>query len=201
MYLKTFRLHFQSDLAAGKVIKLIYNGQVHLHFKMKYLKKKKTIYIFTQMQVLSDAATLSELGLDNNCVVHCLVHQARRPANPSDVINNREQENAQIAGQQHHQLHHFFTGSFHRRAEDIGDPMAQQHLGNNHQGNAAAADAGIDISGLLVPLFGVILGLVWYCRIAYAAHFTATATLSLVGLSGLCLFSFLALRYPGVLDS
>lgn len=163
------RLHFQSDLAAGKVIKLIYNGQV-----------------------LSDSATLSELGLDNNCVVHCLVHQARRPANPTDAItNNREQENL-TAGQQQH-FHHFFTG----------DPLAQfqQHMGNNQQGNAAAAEAGIDIGGLLVPLFGVILGLVWYCRIAYAAHFTAAATLSLVGLSGLCLFSFLALRYPGVLDS
>ena len=144
------------------------------------------------MQVLSDSATLSELGLDNNCVVHCLVHQARRPANPTDAItNNREQENL-TAGQQQH-FHHFFTG----------DPLAQfqQHMGNNQQGHAAAAEAGIDIGGLLVPLFGVILGLVWYCRIAYAAHFTAAATLSLVGLSGLCLFSFLALRYPGVLDS
>lgn len=156
--------------------------------------------LFVLLQVLSEAATLSELGLDNNCVVHCLVHQARHPANPSvDAENNREQGN-HIAGQQQH--HHFFTGSFPRHAEDIGDPMAQfqQHMGNNQQANATAADA-IDIGGLLIPLFGVILGLVWYCRIAYAAHFTAAATLSLVGLSGLCLFSFLALRYPGVLDS
>lgn len=120
-------------------------------------------------QVLSEeSSTLSEFGLDNNSVVHCLIHQHRAPnaaPNPPNIS----------------------PGPTYYTTEDPPPRNPSQQ---------SAADAGIDIGGLLVPLFGVILGLVWYCRIAYATHFTAAATTALVGLSGLCVFSFFIIWYP-----
>lgn len=132
-----------SDLHGNKVVKLIFNGQV-----------------------LSEESTLSQLGLENNSVVHCLIHQPRSSNNT-------------------------FTSA----------PAVPPHFSlidppPRNPSQQSVADAGIDIGGLLVPLFGVILGLLWYCRIAYATHFTAAATTALVGLSGICIFSFLIIWYP-----
>ena len=135
---------------ANKVVKLIFNGQV-----------------------LSDESSLlSQLGLDNHSVVHCLIHQPRStnttPPSPS----------SNLPGPNQHQ------------------PQSTEDAIPRQPGQQSAAEAGIDIGGLLVPLFGVILGLVWYCRIAYASYFTAAATTGLVGLSGLCIFSVLIIWYP-----
>ncbi len=118
-----------------------------------------------------ESSTLSQLGLDNNTVVHCLIHQPRSantvPTPPTTLPTPTHP-----------------------------NPTVEDHLPRHPNNQQSAAEAGIDIGGLLVPLFGVILGLVWYCRIAYATHFTAAATTALVGLSGLCVFSFFIIWYP-----
>ncbi|XP_063230756.1 transmembrane and ubiquitin-like domain-containing protein 1 [Bacillus rossius redtenbacheri] len=51
------RRHFGLELAADKLVRLVYNGQV----------------------LSSDSQTLEGYGLFDNCVVHCLVHQPRTP--------------------------------------------------------------------------------------------------------------------------
>lgn len=128
-----------------------------------------------------DSSTLSQLGLDNNCVVHCLVHQPRQ----SNATNPRESSVPPTD-----------TSAFHSEIGGHDQPQAQQNFGQQQQ--QSAAEAGIDIGGLLVPLLGVILGLVWYCRIAYAVHFTATATTALVAFSGICICSVFAVWYPAI---
>lgn len=82
------------------------------------------MYQSTLHQVLSDTSTLSELGLDHNCVVHCLVHQPRNPVNPPEASSSNVREN-------HINQHNSFFTGFHRH----DDPMAQFQ----QQGGTAAA--------------------------------------------------------------
>lgn len=143
------RTHFKNELNANKVVKLIYNGQV----------------------LSEESSILSQVGLDNNSVIHCLIHQPRSTN----------------------------TTTTSPPASTLPGPTQQQSTEDafpRQSGQQTAAESSIDIGGLLVPLFGVILGLVWYCRIAYASYFTAAATTGLVGLSGLCIFSVLIIWYP-----
>ena len=141
-----YRAHFIAELGANKVVKLIYNGQV----------------------LTNESHTLTQLGLDNNCVVHCLVQQPRGNASAQQANHSSTFSNS--------------NGEVPRRGG----------------GESSTAEAGVDIGGLLFPLFGLILGLVWYCRIAYATHFTATATTVLVGLSGLCVLYVFAVWHPSM---
>lgn len=138
------RIHFEAELRANKTVKLIYNGQV----------------------LSNETQTLPQLGLDNNCVVHCLIHQSRSNASPQPSTTSEV------------------------------PPSNANHEIPQPQRENSTAEAGVDIGGLLLPLFGVILGLVWYCRIAYATHFTAAATTILVGLSGLCVLSVFVMWQP-----
>ncbi|CAG2055096.1 unnamed protein product [Timema podura] len=55
------RRHFGLEMAADKLVRLIFNGQV----------------------LQSDSETLQNYGLFDNCVVHCLVHQQRSSNTPS----------------------------------------------------------------------------------------------------------------------
>lgn len=55
------RRHFQVELAAQKLVRLVFNGQV----------------------LQPDTRTLERCGLYHNCVVHCLVHQPRPNPTPS----------------------------------------------------------------------------------------------------------------------
>ncbi|KAG7213529.1 hypothetical protein KM043_002791 [Ampulex compressa] len=62
------RRHFEIELAAQKLVRLVFNGRV----------------------LQPDSQTLERCGLSNNCVVHCLVHQPRpTPTSPqSSALNN-----------------------------------------------------------------------------------------------------------------
>jgi hypothetical protein len=63
----SFRRHFSLELAADKLVRLIFNGQV----------------------LQSDSETLQGYGLFDNCVVHCLVHQPRSgPVNQAGATEN-----------------------------------------------------------------------------------------------------------------
>lgn len=60
------RRHFSPELSGRKLVRLIFKGQV----------------------LGQDTFTLGYYGLFDNCVVHCLVHQARTPP-PSPNLNSR----------------------------------------------------------------------------------------------------------------
>ncbi|XP_029047428.1 transmembrane and ubiquitin-like domain-containing protein 1 [Osmia bicornis bicornis] len=57
------RRHFQIELEAQKLVRLVFNGRV----------------------LQPDSQTLEKCGLYNNCVVHCLVHQPRPNPVPSQT--------------------------------------------------------------------------------------------------------------------
>ncbi|XP_033099604.1 transmembrane and ubiquitin-like domain-containing protein 2 [Anneissia japonica] len=50
----------------------------------------------------------------------------------------------------------------------------------------------LDIGQVMIPMFAVLLGLVWYVRLEYRHLFNATSTLSLLGVSVLFLLAVLA---------
>uniref|UniRef100_A0A8C5UPI6 Transmembrane and ubiquitin like domain containing 2 n=1 Tax=Microcebus murinus TaxID=30608 RepID=A0A8C5UPI6_MICMU len=54
---------------------------------------------------------------------------------------------------------------------------------------------GVNVGSLMVPVFVVLLGVVWYFRINYRQFFTAPATVSLVGVT--VFFSFLVFGMYG----
>ncbi|MEQ2174372.1 hypothetical protein GOODEAATRI_007294 [Goodea atripinnis] len=62
-------------------------------------------------------------------------------------------------------------------------------VGPGVSGGFRAASVAISTSSLVVPVFVVILAVVWYFRINYRQFFTAPATISLVGVT--LFFSFL----------
>lgn len=70
----SFRRHFGLELAADKLVRLIFKGQV----------------------LQSDSETLQGYGLFDNCVVHCLVHQQRSGSvnRPSATENQSAQDSA-----------------------------------------------------------------------------------------------------------
>ncbi|XP_046741811.1 transmembrane and ubiquitin-like domain-containing protein 1 [Diprion similis] len=64
------RRHFEVELAAQKLVRLVFNGQV----------------------LQPDTRTLKRCGLYHNCVVHCLVHQPR--PNPTPAVQSGTSDNA-----------------------------------------------------------------------------------------------------------
>lgn len=68
-------------------------------------------------------------------------------------------------------------------AQDASQPSAEA------SGGFRAAGVAVSTSSLVVPVFVVILAVVWYFRINYRQFFTAPATVSLVGVT--VFFSFL----------
>ncbi|XP_040845210.1 transmembrane and ubiquitin-like domain-containing protein 2 isoform X3 [Ochotona curzoniae] len=60
---------------------------------------------------------------------------------------------------------------------------------------AEPASLGVNVGSLMVPVFVVLLGVVWYFRINYRQFFTAPATVSLVGVT--VFFSFLVFGMYG----
>ncbi|XP_037544656.1 transmembrane and ubiquitin-like domain-containing protein 2 [Nematolebias whitei] len=71
--------------------------------------------------------------------------------------------------------------------EEGGQPGAG--VGSGVSGGFRAVSVAISTSSLMVPVFVVILAVVWYFRINYRQLFTAPATISLVGVT--VFFSFL----------
>lgn len=73
--------------------------------------------------------------------------------------------------------------------EPVSEEGAQSGVGSGVSGGFRAAGVAISTSSLVVPVFVVILAVVWYFRINYRQFFTAPATISLVGVT--VFFSFL----------
>uniref|UniRef100_A0A1A8QWX3 Transmembrane and ubiquitin-like domain containing 2 n=2 Tax=Nothobranchius TaxID=28779 RepID=A0A1A8QWX3_9TELE len=73
--------------------------------------------------------------------------------------------------------------------EEGAQPGAGTGVTSGPSGGLRAASVAISTSSLVVPVFVVILAVVWYFRINYRQFFTAPATISLVGVT--VFFSFL----------
>uniref|UniRef100_A0A8C6KEH2 Transmembrane and ubiquitin-like domain containing 2 n=1 Tax=Nothobranchius furzeri TaxID=105023 RepID=A0A8C6KEH2_NOTFU len=73
--------------------------------------------------------------------------------------------------------------------EEGAQPGAGTGVSSGPSGGLRAASVAISTSSLVVPVFVVILAVVWYFRINYRQFFTAPATISLVGVT--VFFSFL----------
>ena len=75
-----------------------------------------------------------------------------------------------------------------RQANNGGDNTQNQTPRAQHVG----AEDVFDIGQLMMPLCGIILGLGWYFRVQYRAHFSATATIALIALTLLFVLVLLA---------
>ena len=73
--------------------------------------------------------------------------------------------------------------------EEGDESGAAAGVSSGVSGGFRAAGVAISTSSLVVPVFVVILAVVWYFRINYRQFFTAPATISLVGVT--VFFSFL----------
>lgn len=73
-------------------------------------------------------------------------------------------------------------------ADEASQPPGAM-VGSGLSGGFRAAGVAISTSSMVVPVFVVILAVVWYFRINYRQFFTAPATISLVGVT--VFFSFL----------
>ena len=126
----------------------------------------KLIY---QGQLLQDPKrTLSSLNITHNSVIHCHVCQllAAAEAEPED-----EEESG------------------------VPPPGGGGGVRWGVSGGVRAAGVALSTSSLVVPVFVVILAVVWYFRINYRQFFTAPATISLVGVT--VFFSFLVFGMHG----
>ncbi|XP_076608191.1 transmembrane and ubiquitin-like domain-containing protein 2 [Chaetodon auriga] len=87
-------------------------------------------------------------------------------------------------------IHCHVSQALHEAAPEEGaQPGAGAGVGSGVSGGIRAAGVAISTSSLVVPVFVVILAVVWYFRINYRQFFTAPATISLVGVT--VFFSFL----------
>ncbi|XP_068192628.1 transmembrane and ubiquitin-like domain-containing protein 2 [Antennarius striatus] len=73
--------------------------------------------------------------------------------------------------------------------EEGAPPGAGAGIGSGVSGGLQAAGVAISTGSLVVPVFVVVLAVVWYFRLNYRQLFTAPATVSLVGVT--VFFSFL----------
>lgn len=85
-------------------------------------------------------------------------------------------------------IHCHISQTLHEPAPEDG-AQAGAGAGSGVSGGFRAAGVAISTSSLVVPVFVVILAVVWYFRINYRQFFTAPATISLVGVT--VFFSFL----------
>ncbi|XP_040917856.1 transmembrane and ubiquitin-like domain-containing protein 2 [Toxotes jaculatrix] len=87
-------------------------------------------------------------------------------------------------------IHCHITQALHEASPEEGAQSgAGAGVGSGVSGGFRAAGVAISTSSLVVPVFVVVLAVVWYFRINYRQFFTAPATISLVGVT--VFFSFL----------
>ncbi|XP_071325265.1 transmembrane and ubiquitin-like domain-containing protein 2 [Trachinotus anak] len=87
-------------------------------------------------------------------------------------------------------IHCHISQALHEASPEEGAQSgAGAGVGSGVSGGFRAAGVAISTSSLVVPVFVVILAVVWYFRINYRQFFTAPATISLVGVT--VFFSFL----------
>lgn len=162
----SFSRNFAVEMAACKVIRLIFNGQV----------------------LQSDDRTLQNYGLFDNCVVHCLVHNQR---GTNQNVDNAANGNVSILNQ----FHSLLCGkimqccSTHLFGLQAGEDV---NLGGVEMGELREWDMS---SVLYISTF-VILSAIWYLRINFSQMFSATSTVALFGLSGIFVIFLVGMYIP-----
>jgi transmembrane and ubiquitin-like domain-containing protein len=132
------------------------------------LSANKLVRLIFNGQVLArDGASLEEHGLFDNCVIHCLVHQPRTTNNTS---SNGSSEN---------------TNAQREETRDANDSNSRR-----------TERRELDLGALLFVLLSILLGLAWYGRCVYSQYFTNTASVALIGLTGLLAVSFVGYMMP-----
>nr|XP_020461194.1 transmembrane and ubiquitin-like domain-containing protein 2 [Monopterus albus]XP_020461196.1 transmembrane and ubiquitin-like domain-containing protein 2 [Monopterus albus] len=81
-------------------------------------------------------------------------------------------------------IHCHISQALHEASPEDGvQPGAGAGVGSGFSGGFRAAGVAISTSSLVVPVFVLVLAVVWYFRINYRQFFTAPATVSLVGVT------------------
>ncbi|KAG7492157.1 hypothetical protein MATL_G00012290 [Megalops atlanticus] len=129
--------------------------------KSKYFSgQERQIKLIFQGQLLQDPGrTLLSLNITHNSVIHCHISQALREG-------GTEGPPRAVTG----------TAQVERGGVGVG-------------GGTGGVGLALNTGSLVVPVFVVMLAVVWYFRINYRQFFTAPATISLVGVT--IFFSFL----------
>ncbi|XP_054616218.1 transmembrane and ubiquitin-like domain-containing protein 2 [Dunckerocampus dactyliophorus] len=86
-------------------------------------------------------------------------------------------------------IHCHVSQALHDSSPDAGAQAGARPRAGPVSGGWRAAGVAVSMGSLVVPIFVVILAVVWYFRINYRQFFTAPATISLVGVT--VFFSFL----------
>lgn len=120
-------------------------------------------------QLLRDPSqTLFSLNITHNSVIHC--HISPNPPPEEEAVSEADPRSS--------------GGSLGLQAELRTGPGAGG-------GSGVGTDGGLEmnVGSLVVPMFVLMLAVIWYFRINYRQLFTAPATISLMGVT--IFFSFL----------
>lgn len=147
-------------------------------FSSKYFSgKERQIKLIYKGQLLRDPnQTLVSLNITHNSVIHC--HISPNPPPEEEAVSEADPRSSE--------------GSLGSQAEPRMGPGAGAGAGSG-----AGTDGGLEmnVGSLVVPMFVLMLAVIWYFRINYRQLFTAPATISLLGVT--IFFSFLVFGMYG----
>uniref|UniRef100_A0A182M621 Ubiquitin-like domain-containing protein n=1 Tax=Anopheles culicifacies TaxID=139723 RepID=A0A182M621_9DIPT len=144
------RRNFTLELAAHKLVRLVFNGHV----------------------LQPDSKTLAACGLFDNCVVHCLIHNQRSALN--GVSTDRPLEGSIRDNQNHGQTSGLENG------DGIDTDTVPERRGaeaNNNRSGTRYGSYFIYIGTLAVTAV-ILYG--WYCRFHYGHLFNLNSTIGLI---------------------
>uniref|UniRef100_A0A6E8VIP3 Ubiquitin-like domain-containing protein n=1 Tax=Anopheles coluzzii TaxID=1518534 RepID=A0A6E8VIP3_ANOCL len=148
------RRNFTLELAAHKLVRLVFNGHV----------------------LQPDSKTLAACGLFDNCVVHCLIHNQKsalngasteRPTTEGTIGENHNHEHGPISGMEHG------DGT---DPDGIADGRRNTDMGNNRSGTRYGTY--FIYIGTLAVTAVILYG--WYCRFHYGHLFNLNSTIGLI---------------------
>ncbi|ETN58043.1 hypothetical protein AND_010385 [Anopheles darlingi] len=147
------RRNFTLELAAQKLVRLVFNGHV----------------------LQPDTKTLAACGLFDNCVVHCLIHNQKSSLNGGD----RQQDGGTVSGDNRF---HIAAGDSVNDGGNEGNENADNRDTNGHPNESTRSRTRygtyfIHIGTLAVTAL-ILYG--WYCRFHYGHLFNMSSTIGLI---------------------
>ncbi|XP_050096737.1 transmembrane and ubiquitin-like domain-containing protein 2 [Anopheles aquasalis] len=149
------RRNFTLELAAQKLVRLVFNGHV----------------------LQPDTKTLAACGLFDNCVVHCLIHNQKSSLNGGD----RAQDGGTVSGDNRFQIAAGDSANDGGNSEN-GNENADNREANGHPNESTRSRTRygtyfIHIGTLAVTVL-ILYG--WYCRFHYGHLFNMSSTIGLI---------------------
>uniref|UniRef100_A0A2M3Z326 Putative transmembrane and ubiquitin-like domain-containing protein 2 n=1 Tax=Anopheles braziliensis TaxID=58242 RepID=A0A2M3Z326_9DIPT len=150
------RRNFTLELAAQKLVRLVFNGHV----------------------LQPDTKTLAACGLFDNCVVHCLIHNQKSSLNGGD----RAQDGATVSGNNRFQIPAGGDSGANNGGNTEGNENADNRDANGHPNDSTRSRTRygtyfIHIGTLAVTVL-ILYG--WYCRFHYGHLFNMSSTIGLI---------------------